>query len=80
MAPLKISIFEPFKNVDFRRSYITFSETSKLKKLGHQVDREHTPQPRFKCEVCNIQFSKQAYLLRHMRTSYLHRDEIRQCQ
>jgi len=37
MAPLEINVFEPFKGVDFQRSYITFSETSKLKKLGHPV-------------------------------------------
>jgi len=37
MAPLKINVFEPFKDVDFQRSYIAFSETSKFKKLGHPV-------------------------------------------
>jgi len=30
-------VFEPSKKIDFQRSYITFSETSKLKNLGHQV-------------------------------------------
>jgi len=37
LAPLKVNVFEPFKGVDFQRSHITFSETSKLKKLGHPV-------------------------------------------
>jgi len=27
ITPLKISIFEPFKDIDFQRSYITFSDT-----------------------------------------------------